>query len=111
LGYKNPENRRLVVLVILLTLNQDGMFGKYKKPKLNVVDNYIKSIGDSNYAAGLKVGTQTAIYELRDVQKYECINLTPEEKEEVMSFLIEKNLEFGYNVQSGGFYVLKKRNL
>ena len=35
-------------------------------------------------------------------------NLTPKEKEMVMSFLIENNLEFGYNVASGGFYVLKK---
>lgn len=86
------------------------MFGKYKGPKENIVDNYMKSIRDSNYSVGLKVGTQTAIDELRDVQKYECINLTPKEKEEVMSFLIENNLEFGYNVQSGGFYVLKKRN-
>ena len=82
------------------------MFGKYRKP--NVVDGYIKSVRDSNYSAGLKVGTQTAIDELRDVQNYECINLTPEEKEMVMSFLIENNLEFGYNVASGGFYVLKK---
>lgn len=84
------------------------MFGKYRKPKQNVVDDYIKSVRDSNYSAGLRVGTQTAIDELRDVQKYECINLTSEEKEKVMSFLIENNLEFGYNVQSGGFYVLKK---
>lgn len=84
------------------------MFGKYRKPKPNVVDDYIKSIRDSNYSTGLKIGTQTAIDELRDIQNYECINLTPEEKETVMSFLIENNLEFGYDVQSGGFYVLKK---
>lgn len=84
------------------------MFGKYRKPKPNAVDDYIKSIRDNNYSAGLKVGTQTAISELRDIQKYNCINLTPAEKEKVMSFLIENNLEFGYDVQSGGFYVLKK---
>jgi hypothetical protein len=84
------------------------MFGKYRKPKPNAVDDYIKSVRDSNYSAGLNVGMQTAIDELRDVQKYECINLTPEEKEKVMTFLIENNLEFGYNVESGGFYVLKK---
>ena len=83
------------------------MIGKYRKPKQNVVDDYIKLVRDSNYSAGLKVGTQTAIDELRDVQKYECINLTSEEKEKVMSFLIENNLEFGYNLESGGFYVLK----
>ena len=84
------------------------MVGKYRKPKPNVVDDYIKLIRDLNYSAGLKVGTQTAIDELRDVQNYECINLTPEEKEIVMSFLIENNLEFGYNAASSGFYVLKK---
>ena len=84
------------------------MFGKYRKPKPNVVDDYMKSIIDSNYSAGVIVGTQTAIDELRDIQNYECINLTPEEKEMVMSFLIENNLEFGYNAESGGFYVLKK---
>jgi len=84
------------------------MFGKYKKPKPNPVDNYIKSIRDSNYSAGLIVGTQTAIDELRDIQKYDCINLTQEEKQKVMEFLIENNLEFGYHFESGGFYVLKR---
>jgi hypothetical protein len=77
-------------------------------PKQNAVDDYLKSIRDSNYSAGLRVGTQTAIDELRDIQNYECINLIPEEKEMVMLFLIENNLEFGYNAASGGFYVLKK---
>ena len=84
------------------------MFGKYRKPKPNPVDDYIKTVRDSNYSAGVKVGTQTAIDELRDVQKYECINLTSEEKEKVMSFLIENDLEFGYNVDAGGFYVVKR---
>jgi hypothetical protein len=87
------------------------MFGKYKKPKTNEVDNYIKSIRDSNYSAGLIVGTQTAIDELRDIQKYDCINLTQEEKQKVMEFLITNNFEFGYNFESGGFYVLKKQNI
>lgn len=89
-------------------LNQNKMFGKYRKPKPNVVDDYMKSIRDSNYSAGLTVGTQTAIDELRNVQNYECINLTQKEKEMVMSFLIDNNLEFGYNTESGGFYVLKR---
>ena len=84
------------------------MFGKYRKPKPDAVDDYIKLVRDSNYSAGLRVGTQTAIDELRDIQNYECINLTHEEKEKVMSFLIENNLEFGYSVENGGFYVLKR---
>lgn len=84
------------------------MFGKYRKPKPNVVDKYLRLIKDSNYSTGLRVGTQTAIDELRNIQNYECVNLTPKEREKVMEFLIENNLEFGYNPESGGFYVLKK---
>ena len=85
------------------------MFGKYRKPKHNVVDDYIKSIRDDNYKAGLNVGTKTAIDELRDIQKYECINLTDVEKQNVISFLIDNKLELGYDVENGGFYILKKR--
>lgn len=73
------------------------MFGKYKKPKK-----------DSSYLTGLEVGKSIAIHELRNVQNYQCINLTQEEKQKVIEFLIENNLEFGYDVENGGFYVLKK---
>ena len=86
------------------------MFGKYRKPKKNIVDDYLKSIIEENYLAGIKVGTQTAIDELRNIQKYDCVNLTDSERENVISFLIDNNLEFGYNVESGGFYILKKMN-
>lgn len=71
-------------------------------------EKYRNSKKDSSYLTGLEVGKSIAIHELRDVQNYQCINLTPEEKQKVMEFLIENNLEFGYNVESGGFYVLKK---
>ena len=73
------------------------MFGKYRNSKK-----------DSSYSTGLEVGKSIAIHELRDVQNYQCINLTQTEKQKVMEFLIENNLEFGYDVESGGFYVLKK---
>lgn len=73
------------------------MFGKYRNSKK-----------DSSYSTGLEVGKSIAIHELRDVQNYQCINLTQKEKQKVMEFLIENNLEFGYDVESGGFYVLKK---
>ena len=49
-----------------------------------------------------------AIYELRNAQRYNCVNLTQEEKDEVMKYLVDNNLEFGYNVESG-FYIVKKR--
>ena len=73
------------------------MFGKYRNSKK-----------DSSYSTGLEVGKSIAIHELRDVQNYQCINLTQKETQKVMEFLIENNLEFGYDVESGGFYVLKK---
>jgi hypothetical protein len=50
-----------------------------------------------------------AIDELRDAQKYNCIHLTEEEKSEVMKYLSDNNLEFGYDVIEGGFYILKKQ--
>jgi hypothetical protein len=57
---------------------------------------------------GEKCGIKMAIDELRDAQRYNCINLTQEEKDEVMKYLVDNNLEFGYNVESG-FYIVKKR--
>jgi hypothetical protein len=83
------------------------MFGKYRKPKPNIVDNYI----NNTFESGVKHGIEYAIEELRDVQKYKCFNLSTEEKQKVMDFLIENNLEFGYSFENGGFYVLKKRNV
>jgi hypothetical protein len=73
------------------------MFGKYRNSKK-----------DSSYLTGLEVGKKIAITELRDIHQYECINLTQEEKQNVIEFLIKNNLEFGYDVENGGFYVLKK---
>jgi len=72
------------------------MFGKYRNSKK-----------DSSYSTGLEVGKSIAIHELRNVQNYQCINLTQEEKQKVIEFLIENNLEFGYDIENGGFYVLK----
>ena len=83
------------------------MFGKYRKPKPNIIDDYI----NNTFESGVKCGIKQAIDELRDIQKYKCFNLTSEEKQKVMDFLIENNLEFGYSLEHGGFYVLKKRNL
>lgn len=80
------------------------MFGIYKKR----IPNLIHKEFDNSFEMGVKHGVKYAIDELRDIQKYKCINLTPEEKEKVMSFLIENNLEFGYDFESGGFYVLKR---
>jgi hypothetical protein len=58
---------------------------------------------------GENCGVKMAIDELRDAQRYNCINLTQEEKDEVMKYLVDNKLEFGYNVEEGGFYIVKKR--
>jgi hypothetical protein len=57
---------------------------------------------------GEAVGIKMAIDELRDAQRYNCINLTEAEKDSVMKYLVDNNLEFGYNVDEG-FYIVKKR--
>jgi hypothetical protein len=60
------------------------------------------------FERGEKYGREIAIDELRNAQRYNCVNLTQEEKDEVMKYLVDNNLEFGYNVESG-FYIVKKR--
>jgi hypothetical protein len=63
------------------------------------------------FERGEKYGRETAIDDLRDAQKYNCTNLTEEEKDTVMKYLIDNNLEFGYDVIERGFYILKKQNI
>jgi len=58
---------------------------------------------------GTRYGRETAIDDLRDTQKYNTTNLSEEEKSTVLKYLIDNNLEFGYNVMEGGFYILKKQ--
>jgi hypothetical protein len=70
--------------------------------------NQIRKIKNKAFERGENCGVQMAIDELRDAQKYDCINLTEEEKSEIMKYLSDNNLEFGYNVIEGGFYILKK---
>lgn len=57
------------------------------------------------YRSGIEEGFEIA----NEKKRYTCINLTEQEKEEVMQYLINNNLEFGYNVENGGFYVLKRK--
>ena len=71
----------------------------------------LRRMKNEAFERGENCGVQMAIDELRDAQKYDCINLTQEEKSEVMKYLTDNNLEFGYNVIEGGFYIMKKRNL
>jgi hypothetical protein len=78
--------------------------------RFNPVDVMFNSLREQAYKTGLEVGENLAIESLRDRQKYDCRNLTEQEKEEVMQYLINNNLEFGYNVENGGFYVLKRKH-
>jgi hypothetical protein len=71
--------------------------------------NQIRRIKNEAFERGERHGIKTAIYDLKDLQKYNCTNLTKEEKSEVMKYLSDNNLEFGYNVIGGGFYIMKKQ--
>ncbi len=71
--------------------------------------NEIRRMKNEAFNRGEAVGIKMAIDELRDAQRYNCINLTQEEKDEVMKYLVDNKLEFGYNVEEGGFYIVKKR--
>ena len=71
--------------------------------------NEIRRMKNEAFDRGEKCGIYMAIDELRDAQRYNCINLTQEEKDEVMKYLVDNKLEFGYNVDKGGFYIVKKR--
>jgi hypothetical protein len=71
--------------------------------------NEIRRMKNEAFDRGEKCGIYMAIDELRDAQRYNCINLTQEEKDEVMKYLVDNKLEFGYNIEEGGFYIVKKR--
>ena len=74
-------------------------------------DDDLKEKSNESFERGYRAGKRDAIDALRSVQAYVCDTLTESEKEMVMSFLVEHNLEFGYNVAAGGFYVIKKHEL
>ena len=71
--------------------------------------NQIRKMKNEVFDRGVNCGIKMAIDELRDAQRYNCVNLTQEEKDEVMKYLSDNNLEFGYDVIEGGFYILKKQ--
>jgi len=71
-------------------------------------DDDLKEKSNESFERGYRAGKRDAVDALRSVQAYDCDTLTESEREMVMSFLVEHNLEFGYNVDAGGFYVIKK---
>ena len=73
-----------------------------------ISNNKAKQMRLDSFERGFRVGKEEALDALRDIQKYECINLNNFEKQIVIKFLQENNLEFGYDVENGGFYILKR---
>jgi hypothetical protein len=73
-----------------------------------ISNNKAKQMRIDSFERGFRVGQEEAIDALRDIQKYEYRNLNNFEKQIVIKFLQENNLEFGYDVENGGFYILKR---
>ena len=74
----------------------------------SISNNKAKQMRIDSFERGFRVGKEEAIDALRDIQKYEYRNLDNFEKQIVIKFLQENNLEFGYDVENGGFYILKR---
>lgn len=73
-------------------------------------DDDLKEKNNESFERGYRAGKRDSIESLRSIQAYDCKTLTEDEHIMVMNFLIENNLEFGYNVDAGGFYIIKKHN-
>lgn len=71
-------------------------------------DDDLKDMRNGSYERGFNAAKREATDFLTDKQQYDCRTLTEVEREMVMRFLDYNSLEFGYDVQSGGFYVLKR---
>jgi hypothetical protein len=72
--------------------------------------NEIRRMKNEVFDRGAHYGREVAIDELRDRQSYDCVELSEDEKASVMKYLTDNNLEFGYNVIAGGFYIAKKKH-
>ena len=70
--------------------------------------NKAREMRIDSFERGYRVGKEEALDCLRDKQKHNCKNLNEWEKAMVMQFLEQNNLEFGYDFESGGFYILKR---
>lgn len=72
-------------------------------------DDDLRDMRNESFERGYKSAKRESIEFLTDKQKYDYKTLTQDEREMVMNFLKEHNLEFGYDISSGGFYVLKTK--
>jgi hypothetical protein len=71
--------------------------------------NKHKAEKEASFNRGYRAGIEEGFEIANEKKRYTCRNLTEQEKEEVMQFLEDNNLEFGYDVENGGFYVLKRK--
>ena len=71
--------------------------------------NRVKEEKQGSFERGYKLGVEEGFAISEDKKKIRLRHLTQEERDMVMIFLKENNLEFGYNVNMGGFYVAKQK--
>jgi hypothetical protein len=74
----------------------------------SISNNKAKQMRIDSFERGFRVGKEEAIDILRDKQKHDCRSLDEFERAMIMKFLEDHNLEFGYNIIEGGFYILKR---
>ena len=72
-------------------------------------DDVLKDMRNESFERGYQTAKRDSIEFLTDKQKLDCRSLTGDEWEMVIKFLEKYNLQFGYDVSSGGFYVLKTK--
>ena len=72
-------------------------------------DDVLRDMKLDSFERGFLLAKRESIEFLTDKQKYDCKPLTGDEWEIVMEFLEEHNLQFGYDVSNGGFYILKTK--
>jgi len=71
--------------------------------------NKHKAEKEASFNRGYRAGIEEGFEIANEKKRYTCRNLTDAEKAKVMRYLIDNNLEFGYDVENGGFYILKRR--
>lgn len=72
-------------------------------------DDVLKDMRNESFERGYQTAKRDSIEFLTDKQKLDCRSLTGDEWEMVIKFLEKYNLQFGYDVSNGGFYVLKTK--
>jgi hypothetical protein len=75
----------------------------------SISSNEAKQMRFESFNRGYRSGIEEGFEIANEKKRFTYINLTEQEKEEVIQYLVNNNLEFGYDVENGGFYVLKRK--